>query len=66
MSSAIAISRHSGISLICNQFGAIAIATEAPPVAIVEQIRCKRVHAPCTVARVCEGVFLLGSQDALL
>jgi len=33
--------------LICKQFGGIAIATEAPLVAISEQIRCKRGQVSC-------------------
>ncbi|MDP2822120.1 MAG: hypothetical protein Q8O52_05495 [Sulfuritalea sp.] len=51
MRSALASPHHADSLLICKQFGGIAIATEAPLVAIAEQIRCKRGHAPCTVGR---------------
>lgn len=62
MSSAIAISHHSGSLLICNHFGDIAIATGAPLVAIPEQIRCKRGHLTCRDARVCEPVFNMSER----
>ena len=50
--SALASSHYAGSLLQCKQFGGIAIATEAPLVAILEQIRCIRGHVPCTVARL--------------
>ena len=51
MRAALAGLHRAGSLLICKQFGGIAIATEVPLVAIPEQIRCKRGHVPCTVAR---------------
>lgn len=42
---------HAGNLLICNQLIGVVIATAVPLVAIPEQIRCKRGHVPCTVAR---------------
>ena len=53
--------------LLCKQFGGIAIATEAPLVAIPEKIRCKCRPVPCTVVHVMVSMLdVIGAGGAVL
>ena len=55
MSSAIASPQRTGMLLLCHPLWDAAIATEGPPVAIPEQIRCKTGRLGSGAASVALG-----------